>query len=648
MPRRKFPGRAVAALLGTVLLAGGALGAAAPALFAWAIERPLSRWTGRSVALEGPIHIRWGTPLRLSADGLHIANAPWAAHPDMVTAQRVALDIRVGALLRGARHIAFLSLENAHVFLETSGQGERNWDFLRDRLRTPAGALAPTLDLLQLRDAIVNVRNAASGRERTMTIAALDLARTPHGLLQLEATGQLFDEPARLTAMAGPFAELRHPSARYPLHIDAALADSHLELDGSIAEPLDLQGVAARMRLLGGAFTAAVPGLADLDAVGDITGNGSTWSLQRLAAHARGGDLEGALSIDLHGPLPTFRGDVTAATLDLRAAPALMPRVAPALAAAKPAAADARVIPALALPPDLFSAVSAQLAFTAGRVITPTGLPLERVSIGLQLTDGRLALDPLRFHLAGGDIDMEATLDVQARPPRFALDLGLAGVDLGALAKQSALPRALDGLTGRMTGVLRLRGGGMTLRDAAAHLDGEAQLTLAGGELDRTIAMAASPELGRALGFRDDETTIPLNCFAARFAVKNGVATTTTLIADTAAATLAGHGDVNLAAETLYVDLTPTEKRPSGRYPSAPLELRGTFAKPMLVMSQAGLALRRGGADRPDAANPPAEPQRPGDPASDEANACPVAAPSLDAPVSGSTVGSGQPAEPRH
>ena len=79
---------------GLVVMAGSALtlleGEGLAGITAWAA----TKFTGRQVAIDGPVTIEWGRPTILTAYGISVANPDWASHPDLleVATLRVGLD----------------------------------------------------------------------------------------------------------------------------------------------------------------------------------------------------------------------------------------------------------------------------------------------------------------------------------------------------------------------------------------------------------------------------------------------------------------------------------------------------------------------------------------------------------------------------
>ncbi|MGN5486401.1 AsmA family protein, partial [Campylobacter coli] len=73
------------------------------------------------------------------------------------------------------------------------------------------------------------------------------------------------------------------------------------------------------------------------------------------------------------------------------------------------------------------------IAFTGEKIIRPSSLPVENLSTRAVLKDAVLTLAPLRFGVAKGRIQGEATLDSRRQPLKTRLSGNAEGLQLAAL-----------------------------------------------------------------------------------------------------------------------------------------------------------------------------------------------------------------------
>lgn len=125
-------------LLLLVILVGGAIVALSfvdLGRFAPQIEAAAREATGRTLKIEGPLHIGISLTPSLVAEKVRFSNATWGSRPDMMTADKLAIKLDVIPLLSGKVALKSVELHGADIYVETDKSGKGNWEF---------GAAAPT------------------------------------------------------------------------------------------------------------------------------------------------------------------------------------------------------------------------------------------------------------------------------------------------------------------------------------------------------------------------------------------------------------------------------------------------------------------------------------------------------------------------
>src|SRR6185369_8055869 len=114
--------------------------------------------------------------------------------------------------------------------------------------QAPAGAL-PMIERLSLRDGSVTYTDYASNTSLTVTLAEVQATTTgPAQRLDVEGAGQVADLPFRLTGHGGALQDL-HSNTPYPVQVQLVVDQWQGDLTGTVAQPLQLQGVAAAVSL---------------------------------------------------------------------------------------------------------------------------------------------------------------------------------------------------------------------------------------------------------------------------------------------------------------------------------------------------------------------------------------------------------------
>ena len=125
---RKFLGFIVVIVL---LLAGAlyALTFVDLGRFAPQIETAAKEATGRTLKIEGPLHIGFSLVPTVVAGQVSFSNADWGTKPQMLTAEKLALQVALLPLLSSQVDVRSVTIEGADIFLETDRKGRGNWEF---------------------------------------------------------------------------------------------------------------------------------------------------------------------------------------------------------------------------------------------------------------------------------------------------------------------------------------------------------------------------------------------------------------------------------------------------------------------------------------------------------------------------------------
>lgn len=97
--------------------------------FAPQIEAAAQKATGRSLKIEGPLHIGISLTPSLVAEKVRFANATWGTRADMMTADKLALKLDVIPLLSGKVALKSVEIKGTDIYVETDKSGKGNWEF---------------------------------------------------------------------------------------------------------------------------------------------------------------------------------------------------------------------------------------------------------------------------------------------------------------------------------------------------------------------------------------------------------------------------------------------------------------------------------------------------------------------------------------
>src|SRR5690606_15633387 len=121
-------------------------------------------------------------------------------------------------------------------------------------------------------------------------------------------------------------------------------------------------------------------------------------------------------------------------------------------AAAATGAGPQRVLPEAALPVATMQRFDAALKWTIG-VVRSRNVPVSNIDLTLALDRGRLALSPLTFSMARGNVASDLIFDTRSRPAANSYDIRLAPTPMGRLLAGYGVAEA--GTTGMVSGRIK-------------------------------------------------------------------------------------------------------------------------------------------------------------------------------------------------
>jgi uncharacterized protein involved in outer membrane biogenesis len=600
----KLAGWVSGSLLGLIVLAAGAVWFGGPKAAIWAIEHPLSRMLGRQIEV-GNLAIDWGAPSRIVLEDVHIANASWGSDKEMFSARRLEIALFARNLVWGPLRVPLVGLDGAKLLLETSDQGDRNWDFGLKSAAPQKRTQFPDLEKFVAHDSAFRYRNGETKAESDLGVTQLEItAPDPESPVRIAAEGRFQDRPLRLAATVGPLSALRDTTQPYPVKLDGMLEKIHVVADGTMKEPLDFAGVDLRLSLdgsdldkLASMLGVPFPEVPPFRGTAKLVGGNGAFELQALTFALGKSNLEGGIAIDTNAKVPQLQANLTSSAIDLADFKGVYGGK-PGHSATPPDPSG-RVLPDTPIDVHKFPGINAEISFDGARITAAGGLPIDRVSLGLQLRDGTLTVKPLRFHVAKGDVDlnMSFTPFTKDGPPRLKADVDVRHVDLHGLLGGPGMPDIVRQVAGNAGGFVKIDTRGVSTREFLAHMNGDAGLFIENGQLSQLLEQLAPIDVLGALGvYARGDKPVPINCFVSRFDIKNGVATIATLLVDTPEDDIVGKGGINFADETLDLSLTPNNKHFTLVSLRTPVTVDGTFHKPDYHLKAAGLITRLGAA----------------------------------------------------
>lgn len=592
--------------------------------------------TGRELTLGGKLALEL-FPLRVEAQDVSFANAPWGSRPKMATIERLALELGRRALVFERRlEVRSVELSGVDLLLERSADGIGNWALAPEAIQAPGapeppvalpdeapaetpaaatGAL-PAIESITLDAIAVAWRDGKTGAETRAQIDHFALARVGDRT-NLDLAGRFHETDLMLSGVTGRLRALDGSAGRWPIDLSAQAAGAEVTLKGTIDAPRALQGVDLRIDAHGKSLAdlsrltgVALPGSKSWSLGGRVThGSDTVWSVQDLAAAIGRSSLSGNATLTTGGDRPKLTATLTAtrlATEDVLAAAWGEPSApappsdaqAPSSDGAAPpgtgpggppavSARGARLFSDAPLPYAALARADADVSLQIAQ-LRVAGATLTDVASTALLEDGALDLSLAKATLAGGSVTGD--LDLIASKQDLAAKLQATGVSLGTLAGELGLSQILrDGGTGLDVDVA---GRGASLRQVMGSLDGRGVIDMGAATLAASADELARSQLARALlrGLVGGEQT-RIACLVGRFDVSDGIARTRVLFAQSDRLEALGDGAIDLGHEIIELYVIPRRGVVSQGVNlelAVPLRVSGHLAAPNVAPSPIG------------------------------------------------------------
>lgn len=560
------------------------------------------------------------------AEDLTLGNPDWLEEPRMVGLERVAFRLAPLPLVFQQIVIPRIDLTKPTASLTRLADGRANWTFdfgPKDENAEPSkwvldiGAIGFDQGNVRFDDQTLktrmNVQIDPLGKPIPFSEIVGKASAEKAGGAQdyafgLKAQGTYKGQAVSGTGKIGGLLALQDASQPFPLQADARIGDTRVALAGTLTDPRNLGALDLRLRLSGSSLGNLYPltgvTLPDTPAYatdGHLIANlhepeGARFRYEGFNGKIGDSDIHGDLAFVASKPRPRLSGTLVSNQL-------LFKDLAPLIGADSNAEQKARggaskqpagkVLPVEEFRTERWRAMDADVTFSGKRIVHSEQLPFKDLSAHVVLEDGVLRLEPLRFGVAGGNLNSNIRLDGRSVPLQGRARLSARGFKLKQLFPTFA---PMQTSFGELNGDADLSGRGNSVAALLGTSNGDLSLLINDGAISRSLMEIAGLNVGNyVLGklFGDEE--VKINCAAADVGIKDGLATTRLFVFDTENAIIYVNGTANFASEHLDLKITPESKGVRLFSLRSPLYVRGTFANPRAGVQAVPLALRGAG-----------------------------------------------------
>jgi len=541
----------------------------------------------------GSLHVTPGRWLRVELRDFQLANLPGGTQPVMTTVTTASAEIEAMSLLYGPLVVRGLTVNGLQVLLEHTSDDRKNWKFgAAARTASPRPSdrsRFPTLFDAQIAGDVVF--RTSSGRLLATHVDRFQLhTEATDKPVRLDGIGSYNGIPIRLEADLASLNALRDAAMPYPARISATSGDTTLHFQGTMTEPLDVDGAKGQLELV--APTAAailqIAGASgDFDAslrlVGPFEHDGPLWHVSQAVGTLNEDAITAADAKLVEGP----RGKPDDLTVDL----AFDRLDANVLLADKKkgSIAGADVPLTIDRAPDMLIA-----AKVAAHELTYAGIHGSDMTFSGSLEPGRIVVDVLSLDYLGAPFRASGQIDAVPGPAgsdggRVTANVDITHMDVQALRRLLAagdLP-----LLGRIDGRVLVEATGATLNEAARGARLSAVFAMDSGSISRQIVELASTDA--RMIFRNATGMSPISCLVGVVDIRGGVGTVSPLRIRSADGTITGRGSFDIYRHQIDITVASEARTTSVFALDVPIRVTGLFASPTIrpaTLSAAGRA----------------------------------------------------------
>lgn len=425
--------------------------------------------------------------------------------------------------------------------------------------------------------------------------------------VQMVGDGTYQETPFSFDLVMGPLLDLTSDEP-YPISGELSTGDTHLQLDGSVVQPLELASVEGDFRIEG-------PTLSDIS---DLTGiNLPEVPPYQVRSHLRfsddllhlngmqGGfgdsDVAGDARLRL-GERPQLWATLTSDTLH---AADLLPMlgIAPETGGGETASPEQeqwaeqdrrrqRLFPDRRWDVKGLRGTDIVLDYRAQNV-QAKHVPFTDVSLELALQQGVMTIEPLQVGLGGGQVSGSWVIDARQEALEGDLRLALERVNLKALLREANLPQVARDSLGVVGGRGEFDYRGRSMDEVMAGLNGTLELAMSQGWLDIIAAELLPLNVANALvAALAGEKQVPLECSYVRLVADTGLADLERFFMATEIANFTGGGAIDLDTERLQLVFEGHNKKVTLFTGNSPVELDGPLRNPRVNVVTSELVAR--------------------------------------------------------
>ncbi|QYF93830.1 AsmA family protein [Massilia sp. PAMC28688] len=565
-------------------------------------EKPASRMAGRDKTWRD-----WIPWPHLVAKDVRVGNPEGMARENMAHVDQFSFSLNPLALLDKRIVVPVLRFAAPDVNLVRLKDGTNNWTFKHENKPSPWRL---DVERVVFTKGVVRYRDAIEQADITADVDLLE--RDPTYGVGWKVRGTFNDAPVTGSGKAGAVLSLKQQLTPYPLQGDVRIGAVRIAAEGTLTKPTRLAALDFKLKLAGPSMARLYPiigvVLPETPAfstegrlLAALDDESSRWDYDKFRGKVGSSDIGGQLVYQTGKPRGKLTGNVVSSLLQFADLGPLIGADSNASKTARgvaPVQPSGKVLPVETFRTGRWTAIDADVRYSASRIIRDEALPIRKLSTHLILKNGVLHLNPLTFDMAGGTLSSVIKLDGSGREGKNAIR-ATANVNARRIKIKELFPTIPDmqATIGEINGDARLSATGNSVASLLAASNGEVKTMINQGAVSKLLLEKMGLNIGNIILttlFGDKQ--VKLNCMATDFGVRDGVMQTRVFVVDTEEALITADGTINLATEQINMTLRPRTKGLRIVSLRAPLYVRGPFKQPDVSVDKGVLAMKAGGA----------------------------------------------------
>lgn len=573
------------------------------------VESRASASIGRNVTIAH-LHVHLGRVVTIEADDVVVANPPdWPSDaPPLATVRGLTVQADAWAYIRGQGLILpLIGLDTPKVLAAETKDGEANF-----RISAGGGGGKVKIGAVQISNGDAHVVIPKLKADFDAKIASQGEGNDSK--IVVDATGTYAAQPVTGHLVGGALLSLRDAAHPWPIDLNLANGPTKVALNGTLREPIAFKGANVRLRVTGPDMGLLEPllgfpipktpayqiaGKLDLDGLDKISFNDFQGKLGNS-------DIGGLIQVQPSGKevngksKPVVTMDLKSNRIDLTDLSGIVGGT-PGQSKAKDASpqqraaldkASAKLLPDTPISVPRLAWADIHLHYRGGH-IEGRDMPLDNLTVAMDVVDGRIAVHPLSFGVGKGQL--ASNIDVvptTGKNVHAKMNLRMRNLDVSRLM---ASTHAFEG-AGTVTGVGAIDATGDSIASLLGNGNGQVKMAMAGGNLSAVLVDLTGLQFGNALlSALGVPNKTEVQCFVGDLALRQGVLNFDAMTLDTGEGITNVGGNVNLSKETIDLALKTDAKHFSvGSLPTR-INIGGTFKNPS-IRPGAEVAARAGAA----------------------------------------------------